>query len=1253
MHLLIECTIKKQYKQKSKINSYKNEFHISGQLRQKYEFDEELFSINGNVLFADFSAVRKFVDKLNSKRKTEDHVQVGQVNAVGLIDELYHFILHEYEKSENLGVLKRAVDHLNNNIGKDKLYAIILEFTNLFPPLDVFKDKITAEKYLESYTEERANYEIALEELLLLYFTNYNPASQKLRELFSDEYFENRNVYLELINELNEFFKTQIPFGPDNQDIFTFLKTPIDSNPDNLWDQLEFMRIKWEVIIKDFFDNRILSSKDLMKEDIKFENFSGGGPPPTVVPAYKGQISGAEKLVLGKSLYKYAEEIEKDYEEPEKFTPDIHWMPRVVLMAKNIYVWLDQLSKQYDKEIKRLDQIPDQELDKLAEWNLTGLWLIGLWKRSPASKRIKHIMGNIDAVSSAYSLYDYKISDDLGGELAYDNLNQRAKLRGIRLASDMVPNHTGVYSDWVIAYPEYFIQTSKSPFPNYKFTGENLSPIPGIEIRIEDGFYSKSDASVVFQRIDTRNGEVRYIYHGNDGTNMPWNDTAQLDMIKEEVREAVIQKILDVAKKFSIIRFDAAMTLTKRHFSRLWYPQPGKGGDIPSRSDYSMKKADFDKLFPEEFWREVVERINKEKPDTLLLAEAFWLMEGYFVRSLGMHRVYNSAFMNMLMNEENEKYRNLITNTMEFEPEILKRYVNFMSNPDEETSIKQFGTDDKYFGVLTLMVTLPGLPMFAHGQIEGYTEKYGMEYQRAYYKETPKEWLVKRHEEEIFPLMKRRYLFAEIENFWIFDCIDEDGIVNENVYAYTNSYENYKALVLYNNQFESASGKIKLSSPKLVGDDKNSRGLRKKSIANVLGINPGTTFYYISFNQKTKLEYLFKGQEIVDNGFSIQLDGFENNVFLGFKEVNDVNGEYEQLYRKLEKEGVPSINISLEQQKLNPIHDAFEKIFNEKEIKVLVKNSVINIIDENDIEDELKFITNKYYYFLNQIIEHRSISLKIERICIDFKIYLSMMKILNIVLDRNLDQKLKIKYPGLADSIIISQHSNYRENYILSLMWLCLFSLDELMTESKQDSSGIFDDLLLSFPIENILNKLGRGEEGIIRESTLLRTLLNSDRELFALNKKYIIAENQDDNDLNELILTDQRELLIEILNNDDTKSFMLVNHYENIWYYSKERFEELIDWLFTISIFDYMKKLYKHKILISKKENIIDDKSDCNSFPGVDKSIQSFILADKELLNYILRLYSVNVYFKECSETSEYKFEKLLKSLVGEKPKV
>ena len=103
-----------------------------------------------------------------------------------------------------------------------------------------------------------------------------------------------------------------------------------------------------------------------------------------------------------------------------------------------------------------------------------------------------------------------------------------------------------------------------------------------------------------------------------------------------------------------------------------------------------------------------------------------------------MHRVYNSAFMHMLRDEDNAKYRRVLKDTLEFDPEILKRYVNFMNNPDEKTAVEQFGKGDKYFGVATLLATLPGLPMFGHGQFEGFAEKYGMEFRRATLRRAPR-----------------------------------------------------------------------------------------------------------------------------------------------------------------------------------------------------------------------------------------------------------------------------------------------------------------------------------------------------------------------------------------------------------------------------------------------------------------------------------------------------------------------------------
>ncbi len=176
-----------------------------------------------------------------------------------------------------------------------------------------------------------------------------------------------------------------------------------------------------------------------------------------------------------------------------------------------------------------------------------------------------------------------------------------------------------------------------------------------------------------------------------------------------------------------------------------------------------------------------------------------------------MHRVYNSAFMHMLRNEDNANYRKLIKNTLEFDPQILKRFVNFMNNPDEKTAVEQFGKGDKYFGICTIMATLPGLPMFGHGQVEGYAEKYGMEFKKAYWDEKDDEYLIKRHEEQLFPILHRRKTFSEVDNFHFYDFYNPDNGVNEDVFAYSNYSDGNASLVVYHNKYAETQGWINFS----------------------------------------------------------------------------------------------------------------------------------------------------------------------------------------------------------------------------------------------------------------------------------------------------------------------------------------------------------------------------------------------------------------------------------------------------------
>ncbi|PID79264.1 alpha-amylase [bacterium DOLZORAL124_64_63] len=734
--------------------------------------------------------------------------------------------------------------------------------------------------------------------MLLLFLNTSNPAAKDVSHLFDDSDLRRRASFVPFITSLEGYLEEHEPADGEGGSILHLLRRPMLASPDSLAGQIEFIRQHWGHLLPDELLTQLQLALDVLKE-VDVSRHAEYGSPPV--------------LEFGPGSRFWAD----GEPEPEAFSRDADWMSNVVLMAKSVHVWLDQLSRWHGRPVHTLADIPDAELDRLARWGVTGLWLIGLWERSEASRLIKQYMGNPEAAASAYALRDYHIAAELGGEEGYANLRRRAADRGIRLASDMVPNHMGIDSRWVIEHPDWFLQAEQPPFPGYRFTGGDLCTHGGVSVRIEDGYWDHSDAAVVFQRVDESTGQARYIYHGNDGTSMPWNDTAQLNFMLPEVREAVTQVILDVARRFPIIRFDAAMTLAKKHYQRLWFPAPGDAGAIPSRAEHGMTKERFNEVFPVEFWRQVVDRVAAEAPDTLLLAEAFWLMEGYFVRTLGMHRVYNSAFMNMLKMEDNAKYRQTLKNVLEYSPPILQRFVNFMNNPDEKTAVEQFGRGDKYFGCAILLVTLPGLPMLGHGQIEGFSEKYGMEYRRAYWDENIDDEMVARHEREVFPLMRRRHLFSGAEHFHLFDFESGHGHVDENVFAYTNRCGEERALIIYNNSYEQTSGHVRTSSAVNVGSAESPH-LVHRSLAEALQLEEGRNIWYAFRDHSAGLEFLRHSSELVRDGFHTQLDGYQYRTLVDFRRLEDSDGSWAELAAWLQGGGTPDLELAARRRLIAP-----------------------------------------------------------------------------------------------------------------------------------------------------------------------------------------------------------------------------------------------------------------------------------------------------------------------------------------------
>ncbi len=885
------------------------EFHVSRETRDRCRFDEALFASSGHAVLAHPAATYRFAAALDAARPGGPPASAADLFALGILDEAAHLACAHWRRTHEPHGLRDGLAHLRQSLGSTAVDAMLLAFVERFPPVAVYRAGLTAAGWLAGASDGRPHPEVAFEELLLLWLANTNPAATAYRELFDDSPLARDTTYAAAMRSTETFLATRAPLGEGGLSLLEFLRAPVRAAPDSLLGQLEFVRGAWNAIVGDLVE-RLQLAFDLRLEESRWlasraaaalgEHHS---PGDAQAPDYTGLEA-----------------------EDERFSADAEWMPRTVMIAKSTLVWLDQLARTYRRPVARLDQVPDEALDRLAAFGIDALWLIGVWERSNASRRIKQHAGNSEAAASAYAVHDYAVAAELGGEDAWRGLRDRAAARGIRLASDMVPNHMGLDSRWVVEHPEWFLSRPDAPYPAYRFDGPELSSDARVSIRIEDHYWDRSDAAVVFRRQDRATGDTRYLYHGNDGTSFPWNDTAQLDYLNPAAREAVIQAILGVARRFPIIRFDAAMTLAKRHIQRLWFPEPGRGGAIPSRAGHGLTRAQFDRLLPNEFWREVVDRVASEAPGTLLLAEAFWMMEGYFVRTLGMHRVYNSAFMVMLRDERNADYRSVLRNTLEFDPDILQRWVNFMNNPDERTAVDQFGRGEKYFGVCTLLATLPGLPMFGHGQLEGFEERYGMEFRRALLDEAVDEGLEREHWRRIMPLLHRRALFAGSREFLLYDFRDASGQVNEDVFAFSNRDASGAALVLYHNRYTETRGHVRWSAAYADKHAGDARALRQRTLLEGLGLAHVADDALLRCRELVGgHDCLLRAHELREHGLRVELAAYGSRVLLDWREVARDGRPWDELASRLQGRDVPDLESALWAVVVEPAHHALEE----------------------------------------------------------------------------------------------------------------------------------------------------------------------------------------------------------------------------------------------------------------------------------------------------------------------------------------
>src|SRR6267142_4263995 len=198
----------------------------------------------------------------------------------------------------------------------------------------------------------------------------------------------------------------------------------------------------------------------------------------------------------------------------------------------NTRVWLTELSRQLGRATT-LDDIPDAELDRLAEKGFDFIWLLSVWQTGPQAQQVSRNnpewrkefhetlpdLRDDDIPGSGFAITGYTVHASLGGDAALARLRERLRKRGLRLMLDFVPNHTALDHPWVEEHPEYYVRG----------TEEDLVRAPQNYTRVK------------------RKGGDLVLAHGRDPYFPGWSDTLQLNYANAATQKAMAGELLRIA----------------------------------------------------------------------------------------------------------------------------------------------------------------------------------------------------------------------------------------------------------------------------------------------------------------------------------------------------------------------------------------------------------------------------------------------------------------------------------------------------------------------------------------------------------------------------------------------------------------------------------------------------------------------------------------------------------------------------------
>ena len=344
----------------------------------------------------------------------------------------------------------------------------------------------------------------------------------------------------------------------------------------------------------------------------------------------------------------------------------------------NTRVTLTELSRKLQRNAT-LDDIPDGDLDRLAQDGFDWVWFLGVWQTGPIGRKVslenaewkqefQQLLPDFseqDVSGSPFAIQSYTVHSDFGGNAALARLRRRLDQRGIRLLLDFVPNHTAPDHPWVKQHPEYYVHG----------TEEQLQREPQN-----------------YTRLATPAGTLVLAY-GRDPYFAGWPDTLQLNYANADFQETMMRQLESVAAMCDGVRCDMAMLVLPEVFEKTW--------GLPSSP----------------FWPEAIKRVHRSSPDFLFMAEVYWDLE-WTLQQQGFNYTYDKRLYDRLEKGVAGPVRDHFRADMDFQ----RKSVRFMENHDEPRSAAVFPTWT-YKAAAVLTYFCPGLRFFHQGQMDGFTKK--------------------------------------------------------------------------------------------------------------------------------------------------------------------------------------------------------------------------------------------------------------------------------------------------------------------------------------------------------------------------------------------------------------------------------------------------------------------------------------------------------------------------------------------------